>query len=395
MTPPSSSGAAGGGAGCAAIDTASILRRHPVPVPTVRTKPRRVIRGENGVDEQSGALVRPTSLSILRSVSGGVAVTFHGVRGSTPCAGPQFARYGGHSSCVVLEAADQPPIVFDLGTGLRQYGLDCMADGPFHGTALLSHLHWDHVQGLPFFVAAAQARRDARRLRPAPGRGSARRGVRADDAPAVLPDPADRPRAATSASTTPATTTSRSGSRRCARGSVRHVGATLGFRVEWNGMLDRVPPRSRPGHGPDRRRRLRAARRARALRRRRPADPRRAAHAARSTSRSATGVTARSTTRCTSRASPARGSSCCSITTRSHGDDDMDASVATRPTLARAHGRSRGRSRRSRRAASCTSRRTRPMTAPRARDEPVGSAATRSRRRDLSGRCSVTSRPAS
>jgi phosphoribosyl 1,2-cyclic phosphodiesterase len=86
----------------------------------------------------------------LRNVSGGVAITFHGVRGSTPCTGPEFERYGGHSSCVVLEADGQAPILFDLGTGLRRYGLSC--EGLFHGTALLSHLHWDHVQGLPFFL---------------------------------------------------------------------------------------------------------------------------------------------------------------------------------------------------------------------------------------------------
>ncbi len=90
------------------------------------------------------------TLSILPPVSGGVAVNFYGVRGSTPCTGPDVARYGGHSACVVLEAADQAPIILDLGTGLRPYGL--AVEGPFHGTALLSHLHWDHVQGLPFFV---------------------------------------------------------------------------------------------------------------------------------------------------------------------------------------------------------------------------------------------------
>ena len=89
-------------------------------------------------------------LGNLRPVSGGVAITFYGVRGSTPCTGPEFARYGGHSSCVVLEADDQQPILFDLGTGLRPYGLSCQ--GEYHGTALLSHLHWDHMQGLPFFV---------------------------------------------------------------------------------------------------------------------------------------------------------------------------------------------------------------------------------------------------
>lgn len=85
----------------------------------------------------------------------GVAVTFHGVRGSTPCDGPQLARYGGNTSCVAVEADGQPPVVFDLGTGLRGYGLELAERGEaesFQGSVLLSHLHWDHVQGLPFFV---------------------------------------------------------------------------------------------------------------------------------------------------------------------------------------------------------------------------------------------------
>ena len=83
-------------------------------------------------------------------MSGGMRVVFNGVRGSTPCSGPAFARFGGHSSCVALESDDAPPIIFDLGTGLRPYAERCGED--FHGTALLTHLHWDHVQGLPFFT---------------------------------------------------------------------------------------------------------------------------------------------------------------------------------------------------------------------------------------------------
>lgn len=89
------------------------------------------------------------------AVMGELAVTFHGVRGSTPCDGDYLARYGGNTSCVSLECEGQPPIVFDLGTGLRNYGSALVesgrADG-FHAAMLLSHLHWDHVQGLPFFV---------------------------------------------------------------------------------------------------------------------------------------------------------------------------------------------------------------------------------------------------
>lgn len=79
-------------------------------------------------------------------------VTFFGVRGSTPCPGPSNARYGGNTACVVLERPGAAPIILDLGTGLRQYGETLPHDGSFRGTALVTHLHWDHVQGLPFFV---------------------------------------------------------------------------------------------------------------------------------------------------------------------------------------------------------------------------------------------------
>lgn len=77
-------------------------------------------------------------------------VTFHGVRGSTPCSSPDIVRYGGNTSCVSVRAPGEDPLLFDLGTGLRYFG-DTLGDEVFRGTALLSHLHWDHVQGLPFF----------------------------------------------------------------------------------------------------------------------------------------------------------------------------------------------------------------------------------------------------
>ena len=79
-------------------------------------------------------------------------VTFYGVRGSTPTACDQTRRYGGNTACVALEVADEPPLLLDLGTGLRFFGETQPQDGSFHGSALVSHLHWDHIQGLPFFV---------------------------------------------------------------------------------------------------------------------------------------------------------------------------------------------------------------------------------------------------
>jgi phosphoribosyl 1,2-cyclic phosphodiesterase len=58
--------------------------------------------------------------------------------------------------------AGEPPIIFDLGTGLRPFGETQPLDGTFRGTVLLTHIHWDHVQGLPFFppVDRAGARLD-------------------------------------------------------------------------------------------------------------------------------------------------------------------------------------------------------------------------------------------
>ncbi len=79
-------------------------------------------------------------------------MTFYGVRGSTPCSCDSNRRYGGNTSCVVVESEGRDPILLDLGTGLRFYGLIAPRDGTFRGSALVSHLHWDHVQGIPFFA---------------------------------------------------------------------------------------------------------------------------------------------------------------------------------------------------------------------------------------------------
>ncbi len=95
----------------------------------------------------------------------GVRLTFYGVRGSTPCDAKRYERYGGNTSCVALEAPGHAPVIFDLGTGLREYG-DIVTEQfraelegnrlttPYHSTVLLTHLHWDHIIGFPFFTPA-------------------------------------------------------------------------------------------------------------------------------------------------------------------------------------------------------------------------------------------------
>ena len=84
-------------------------------------------------------------------------IGFYGVRGSTPCPCDDNARYGGNTACVALESPGHDPIIFDLGTGLRFFGETQPQDGSFRGTALVTHLHWDHVQGLPFFMPINRA----------------------------------------------------------------------------------------------------------------------------------------------------------------------------------------------------------------------------------------------
>jgi phosphoribosyl 1,2-cyclic phosphodiesterase len=80
-------------------------------------------------------------------------VTFHGVRGSVPAPGPQTSRYGGNTSCVEVRLSDGSTLALDAGTGLRELGKTLVREGrasPVH--LFLSHTHWDHVMGLPFFA---------------------------------------------------------------------------------------------------------------------------------------------------------------------------------------------------------------------------------------------------
>jgi phosphoribosyl 1,2-cyclic phosphodiesterase len=80
-----------------------------------------------------------------------VDVTFYGVRGSCPCPSDANRRYGGNTACVVLSLDGESPIILDLGTGLRSFAETQPLDGSFRASAFVTHLHWDHVQGLPFF----------------------------------------------------------------------------------------------------------------------------------------------------------------------------------------------------------------------------------------------------
>lgn len=92
-----------------------------------------------------------------------------GVRGSTPAPGSDFAGVGGHTSCVAISHdGELPRLVLDAGTGVRT--LSAILEGrPFEGTIALSHLHWDHMMGIPFFAAGDRPDARVRLLMPAQG----------------------------------------------------------------------------------------------------------------------------------------------------------------------------------------------------------------------------------
>jgi phosphoribosyl 1,2-cyclic phosphodiesterase len=81
-----------------------------------------------------------------------LSIRFWGVRGSCPSPGPETAGVGGNTSCVEV-VAGSTRFALDAGTGLRRLGSAMLAEGrPPELTLLLSHVHWDHIHGLPFFA---------------------------------------------------------------------------------------------------------------------------------------------------------------------------------------------------------------------------------------------------
>ncbi|MBW2145477.1 MAG: MBL fold metallo-hydrolase [Deltaproteobacteria bacterium] len=81
-------------------------------------------------------------------------VKFWGVRGSVPTPGPTTVRYGGNTTCIEVRASGTL-IILDAGTGIRELGYTLTDQGtPLHISLLITHTHWDHINGFPFFPPA-------------------------------------------------------------------------------------------------------------------------------------------------------------------------------------------------------------------------------------------------
>ncbi|HEY2801764.1 MAG TPA: response regulator, partial [Chthoniobacterales bacterium] len=109
--------------------------------------------GENGETRVAGTVAPAV-------VTGPTLIRFWGVRGSIPSPGKETSGYGGNTSCVEVRVGDQI-IILDAGSGIRRLGQSLMKEVNEHGlsvTMLITHTHWDHIQGFPFFVPAYHPR---------------------------------------------------------------------------------------------------------------------------------------------------------------------------------------------------------------------------------------------
>jgi phosphoribosyl 1,2-cyclic phosphodiesterase len=163
-----------------------------------------------------------------------VKVTFYGVRGSCPCPSDANRRYGGNTACVALEVADEAPIVLDLGTGLRAFGETQPLDGSFRGSALITHIHWDHVQGLPFFPPADREGAVFDIYGPAQAEGSLSEVFGDFMRPPYFPVHFSELRGAIRFHDVGEDDFSIGNAKVRVR-SVPHTGPTVGYRVEWDG----------------------------------------------------------------------------------------------------------------------------------------------------------------
>ena len=160
-------------------------------------------------------------------------LTFWGTRGSIPTPGPDTARYGGNTACIGIRRSGSPALtILDAGSGLRPLGHELMRQprAVIEADLLLSHTHWDHIQGLPFFKPLS-AKSNAVRIY-----GAAQEGVPLEDIlgrqmdPMVFPIPLRALAAAISVTEVSDSVFDIAGFRVSAF-RLRHPGTTLGYRL--------------------------------------------------------------------------------------------------------------------------------------------------------------------
>jgi len=118
-----------------------------------------------------------------------LSITFWGTRGTIPVPGARTTRYGGNTSCVAVRDNTGRCLVLDAGTGIRGLGAELRKAAPSRVDVLLSHVHWDHIQGMPFFPLLYADGSDIRIHGPTPAGVSLQSVLERQMDPAVFPVP--------------------------------------------------------------------------------------------------------------------------------------------------------------------------------------------------------------
>ena len=78
-------------------------------------------------------------------------ITIYGTRGSIPVSGKEYLKYGGDTTCIEIRTDNDQVIIIDAGTGIRKLGYKLLQEKKFDINLLITHFHWDHIQGFPYF----------------------------------------------------------------------------------------------------------------------------------------------------------------------------------------------------------------------------------------------------
>lgn len=164
-------------------------------------------------------------------------IRFRGVRGSTPSPGSSTARYGGNTSCIEVRAGSEI-LILDAGTGIRSLGADLMKEfgsRPIDASILISHTHWDHIQGLPFFAPAFAANNRIRVIAPGNQAATLKRALANQMEPIHFPVGVEH-MAGLGEVEELVSNTAIIGAFKISVTELNHPGGCAGFRVEANGV---------------------------------------------------------------------------------------------------------------------------------------------------------------
>lgn len=159
-----------------------------------------------------------------------LTIRFHGVRGSIAAPGPATVRTGGNTPCVEVRCGETL-LVLDAGTGLRALGERMLAETIRECTILSSHLHWDHIQGLPFFLPAWIPGHRVTIL----GRPGLREALEAQMTPPCFPVRVSEMKAELSFRELAAGEAVTIGAARVRAAQLNHPGGVYGYRIEFGG----------------------------------------------------------------------------------------------------------------------------------------------------------------